>query len=68
MTHPAGLTNRQIEVLETYIDAGTTRHTAKRLGISEQTVKNTLLAVRKKTGARNTLQAVYMLVTGDLDR
>lgn len=58
----AVLTDRQWEVLRTYIDAGTAKRTGDRLGLSEQTVKNTLLTIRKKAGTRNTLQAVYKLI------
>lgn len=57
-----GLTDRQRQVLEEYISAGTTHEVAARLGISNQTVKNTLATVRRKTSAKNTLQAVYKIM------
>lgn len=59
------LTARQKQILEEYIVAGTTRVTADNLGISNQTVKNTLAAIRRKTGTHNTLQAVYRLMKDD---
>lgn len=56
------LTPRQREVLELYVELGTTKEVALKLGISNQSVKNTLAAVRRKTGSKNTLQAVYKLM------
>jgi len=58
------LTDREIEILSTLIDEGTGKATAFKLEISEQTVKNTLANMRNKLGAENTMQMVYMLVTG----
>jgi DNA-binding CsgD family transcriptional regulator len=58
------LTEREHEAVEALIEEGTYRAAANRLGIAEQTVKNHMYAVRKKVGAKNSLQAVYKLVTG----
>lgn len=61
------LTERELDVVATYIDAGTVREAARRLSIHPQTVKNTLNSARRRAGARNTVQLVYMLATGELD-
>lgn len=56
------LTDRQLQILTTYLEEGSARATARKLSLSEQTVKNTLHTVRRKTGTHTTLQAVYKLL------
>jgi len=58
------MTERELEVVEMLIDVGTGKKVAKRLGITEQTVKNHLMSVREKTETDTTVQAIYKLITG----
>lgn len=55
------LTDRERQILEAYVEAESARKAAILLGISEQTVKNHLHAIRNKTGTATTLGALKAL-------
>ncbi len=48
---PAGLTNREVDVLRLLAGATSTRHIARRLGIAEKTVRNHIEHIYAKTRA-----------------
>jgi DNA-binding CsgD family transcriptional regulator len=54
-------TPAELRALRAYLDAGTARDAARRLGCSEQNVKNHLWSIRSKLGVQNTAQAVLIL-------
>lgn len=54
-------TDREIEVLRAYLETGSTKGAAHRLGVHPQTVKNQLSNVRRRLGVANTAQAVAVL-------
>jgi DNA-binding CsgD family transcriptional regulator len=58
------LSERELEIVELLIDLGSAPRVAKKLGLSIQTVKNHLHAVRKKTDTDTMVQALYKLITG----
>ena len=60
-------TRRQIEVLRTYIRAGSVAAAAHDLGISETTVRQHLSGLYRRTGCLNAAQAAYWLGRGGLD-
>ena len=60
-------TDRQLEVLRSYLQTGTHRAAAHRLGISERTVEAHLNALRARLGVHNDAQAVYALWLGYRD-
>ena len=51
-----GLTDREHEVLSTYIETGNLQETAGRLGVSRAAVNGALARARQRVGARNTVQ------------
>lgn len=55
------LTARELEVVEARLVARSNGAAAKRLGIAESTVVNTLRGVFKTVGARDFPQAVHLL-------
>lgn len=55
-------TNRELEVLLTRARTGSGKATAFELGISEQTVKSHLAALRRRLGADDTVQAFAICV------
>ncbi len=59
------LTRREREILQAICDFGGDAHAAEELGISQQTVKNTTLHVRKKMELKTTLQVIYRLMRDD---
>jgi DNA-binding CsgD family transcriptional regulator len=61
------LTPREKEILQLYVELASANAVAEVLALSPQTVKNHLYEMRKKVGAKNTSQLVYMLATGVLD-
>jgi DNA-binding CsgD family transcriptional regulator len=63
-----GLTQREYDCLEMYLDSDSMRTAGERLGLAEQTVKNALYEARKRVGARHMADLVYRLATGDLER
>jgi DNA-binding NarL/FixJ family response regulator len=60
-------TRRQLEVLRTYIRAGSVAAAAYELGISETTVRPHLSGLYRRTGCVNAAQAAYLLGTSQLD-
>ena len=56
------LSPREREVLQTYVDVGHGPDAADILGMRHQTLKNYLQQIRRKVEARNTAQAVYILM------
>ena len=59
-------TRRQLEVLRTYIRAGSIAGAAYELGISETTPRQHLSGLYRRTGLSNAAQAAYLLGSGDL--
>jgi DNA-binding NarL/FixJ family response regulator len=59
-------TRRQLEVLRTYIAAGSVAAAAYELGISETTVSLHLSGLYRRTGCVNAAQAAYWLGTRQL--
>ena len=59
-------TRRQLEVLCTYIAAGSVAAAAYELGISETTVRQHLSGPYRRTGCLNAAQAAYWLGMGGL--
>ena len=60
-------TRRQLEVLRTYIRAGSVAAAAYELGIGETTVRQHLSGLYRRTGCVNAAQAAYWLGTRQLD-
>jgi DNA-binding NarL/FixJ family response regulator len=60
-------TRRQLEVLWTYIAAGSIAAAAYELGISETTARQRLSGLYRRTGCVNAAQAAYWLGARDLD-
>ena len=59
----AGCSTREAEVLATYVVSENARDAARKLGLSEQTVKNHLSAVRQRFGAPHTIAVVVKLLS-----
>lgn len=59
----AGCTTREAEVLATYVESENARETARKLRLSEQTVKNHLSAVRQRFNAPHTIAVVVRLLS-----
>jgi DNA-binding CsgD family transcriptional regulator len=60
-------TRRQLEVLRSYIRAGSVAAAAYELGISETTVRQHLSGLYRRTGCLNAAQAAYCLGRRQLD-
>jgi DNA-binding NarL/FixJ family response regulator len=56
------LSERQRDVLQTYVDAGSVAATAEIMGLSAQTIKNHLWNIHRRLEVKNTAQAVYYLM------
>lgn len=54
-------TPRDLDVLRAYLDCGSIKAAAGRLGMSERAAKSHLASLRRRTGARTTAEAVYLL-------
>lgn len=54
-------TNRQFQILGSYIRSGAAEAAARRLGISKRTVQSHLAILRERLGAHNEAQAVHLL-------
>lgn len=54
-------TRAEADALRAYLDAGSVKGAAHRLGLSEQTVKNQLATLRRRLGVDTTAQAVAAL-------
>ena len=59
-------TRRQLEVLRTYIRAGSVAAAAHELGIHETTARQHLSGLYRRTRCLNAEQAAYRLRQGDL--
>jgi DNA-binding NarL/FixJ family response regulator len=59
--NPQQPTRRQLEVLRTYIAAGSVAAAAYELGISQTTVRQHLSGLYRRTGCTNAAQAAYWL-------
>ena len=62
MEEDAGVTKREIEVLQLIADGCSTPEVAERLYISQKTVKNHLASIYAKLDARDRTQAVLQAV------
>lgn len=54
-------TPAEVAALRAYLAAGSVKGAAHRLGLRESTIKNHLLAARRKVGAKTTAEAVLRL-------
>jgi DNA-binding NarL/FixJ family response regulator len=61
------LTQRERELLAVILDGAGNREIAARLGLKEQTVKNQLATLYRKTGASSRLELAMLAVSGRLD-
>ena len=59
-------TRRQLEVLRTYVRAGSVAAAAYELDISETTARQHLSGLYRRTGCVNAAQAAYLLGKGGL--
>jgi DNA-binding NarL/FixJ family response regulator len=59
-------TPRQLWVLIVYIETGSRRAAAERLGVSEDTVRNTLAAIRHRLRVDTSVQAFAVAVRDGL--
>jgi DNA-binding NarL/FixJ family response regulator len=55
-------TQRELEVLDAYIRAGSVKAAAQDMGITEQSAKNHLASLRRRLGATNTAQAFAIAI------
>lgn len=55
--NPYGLTHRQCEVMDSYVQHGSPKLVARDLGVEITTVKSSLMNSMKKMGAKNRVQA-----------
>jgi len=63
--HPAGLTNRELEIIVEMTKGSTDREIAQKACLGESTVKSHIRSILRKIGARNRTQAVaYALRNG----
>ena len=63
--HPAGLTNRELEIIVEMTKGSTDREIAEKACLGESTVKSHIRSILRKIGARNRTQAVaYALRNG----
>ncbi len=65
-TRPAGLTDRDVEVLRLMADGHSTAGIARDLSYSESTIKNIIHAIVRELGARNRAHAVAMALRAQL--
>jgi DNA-binding NarL/FixJ family response regulator len=65
---PRQPTRRELEVLRTYIAAGSIAAAAYELGISETTARQHLSGLYRRTGCLNAAQAAFRLGAGAFDR
>jgi len=60
------LTERQQEVLQLFADGEALREIALELGIAHQTVKNLMIIVRERLGAKSSTHAVAIALRNEL--
>ena len=65
-SRPAGLTDRDVEVLRLMADGHSTAGIARDLSYSESTIKNIIHAIVRELGARNRAHAVAMALRAQL--
>jgi DNA-binding NarL/FixJ family response regulator len=65
-SRPAGLTDRDVEVLRLMADGHSTAGIARDLSYSESTIKNIIHAIVRELGARNRAHAVAMALRSQL--
>ena len=56
-TNPYGLTDRQAEMMDSYVEHGSPKLVARELMVEITTVKSSLMVAMKKIGAKNRIQA-----------
>lgn len=56
-------TSHELDILAAYVLYGTAKATAYELGLTMQTVKNTLNIIRRRLGVTNTTQAVAVAIS-----
>jgi two-component system, NarL family, nitrate/nitrite response regulator NarL len=61
-----GLTPREMQILEGLVEGFTNKEIARRLSISEQTVKHHVSSIFDKTGVSNRLEVVLFSINHDL--
>lgn len=61
------LTPRERQLLAAILDGAGNREIAERLGLKEQTVKNQLATLFRKTGASSRLELAMFAVSGRLE-
>lgn len=54
-------TDTEIRALRAYLEAGSAKGAAAKLGLSESTIKGSLASIRSKLGVTRTAQAVVIL-------
>src|SRR5688572_14969842 len=59
----AGCTDREAQVLAAYVQSNKVYDAAKKLGMSEQTAKNHLHAIRRRLGVPSTRQVLARLLS-----
>lgn len=61
------LTPRERQLVAVILDGAANREIAARLGLKEQTVKNQLATLYRKTGASSRLELAMLAVSGKLE-
>jgi two-component system, NarL family, nitrate/nitrite response regulator NarL len=64
---PSQLTPRERQLIEVILEGAGNREIAARLGLKEQTVKNQLATLYRKTGASSRRELAMFAVTGRLE-
>ena len=62
------LTPRERQLLAIILDGARNREIADRLGLKEQTVKNQLATLYRKTGASSRLELAMLAVSGRIEQ
>jgi DNA-binding CsgD family transcriptional regulator len=59
------LTDHEMDVLMTYAQVGTYRLTAEKFGVSRFTIRNELATIRQKLDVETSIQALWLVTTGE---